>query len=139
MTEQALLDELKIRGIRLEPRPNGNLHVTPKARLTPELLEALRQNKSALIANLRRQRNITPDSRSPLVEPEVRAKIEAIESDARAKGWPPELLWNGGFWDCPRGLAAVLDPDDEIVEVSAEFITVLKTKRDVLRFRRNIA
>jgi hypothetical protein len=24
------------------------------------------------------------------------------------------LLWNGGFWDYPRGLAAVLDLGDEI-------------------------
>lgn len=39
----------------------------------------------------------TLDPRSPLIPPEVRAKIESIETDARAKGWPAELLWNGGF------------------------------------------
>jgi hypothetical protein len=62
--------------------------------------------------------------------------LEAIEQEARSKGWPPELLWNAGFWDSPRGLAAVLDSDDEIVEVTPDFIEILKTRRDLLRFRR---
>jgi hypothetical protein len=36
--------------------------------------------------------------------------------------------------------AAVLDSDDEIVEVATECITILKTKRDVLmRLRRYVA
>ena len=66
-------------------------------------------------------------------------KIEAIETEARALGWPPELLWNSGFWDCPRGLAAVLDLGDEIVEVTPSHIAILKTRRDLLRFRRYVA
>jgi hypothetical protein len=81
----------------------------------------------------------TSDSRHPLIEHAVRAKLEAIEIEARAKGWPPELLFNSGYWDQPRGLAAVLDADDEVVEVTTEAITILKTKRDLLRFRRHIA
>ena len=80
---------------------------------------------------------VTPDSRRPLVPPEVRTKIEAIERDARRMGWPPELLWNSGFWDYPRGLAAVLDGEDEIAEVREEYIEVLKIRRDLLRFRRH--
>jgi hypothetical protein len=84
-------------------------------------------------------RSLTPDSRHPLIPPEVRAKIESIEAEARAKGWPAELLWNGGFWDSPRGLAAVLDREDEIAEVTADCIAILRTKRDVLRFRRHAA
>jgi hypothetical protein len=71
-----------------------------------------------------------------IIPAEVRSKIEAIEVDARAKGWPAELLWNARFWDCPRGLAAVLDHDDEIVEVRPDYIAILKTRRDLLRFRR---
>ena len=47
MTEKALLDELKGQGIRLEKRVNGNLHLTPKNRVTAELLEAVRRQKPA--------------------------------------------------------------------------------------------
>jgi hypothetical protein len=72
-------------------------------------------------------------------KPSASAKLEAIEADARAKGWPPELLWNRNFWDCPRGLAAVLDPGDEITEVAVDHITILKVKRDLLNFRRHAA
>jgi hypothetical protein len=91
-------------------------------------------------AELRRaaETGITPDSRHPIIEPAVRAKLEAVEAEARAKGWPAELLWNAGFWDRPRGLAALLDADDEVVEVAPECIIILKTKRDLLRFRRHI-
>jgi hypothetical protein len=84
-------------------------------------------------------RYVTPDSRNPLIPLGVRQKIEAIESDARAKGWPAELLYNANFWDSPRGLAAVLDADDEIVEVTPDQIAVLKVRRDLLRFRRHVA
>ena len=59
--------------------------------------------------------------------------------DARAKGWPAELLWNAGFSDCLRGLAAVVDPDDEIVEVTSDTTPILKCRRDLLSFRRHIA
>ena len=62
--------------------------------------------------------------------------IEAIEAETRAKGWPPELLWSSGYWDLPRGLAAVLDSEDEIVKVTPDYIAILKTRRDLLRFRR---
>jgi hypothetical protein len=81
-------------------------------------------------------RDAIPNNRAPLVPETIRAKIEAIESEARRKGWPPELLWNAGYWDCPRGLAAVLDTEDEIAEVTPEHILVLKTHRDLLRFNR---
>jgi hypothetical protein len=82
---------------------------------------------------------VTLDSRFPLLAPETRTKIEAIEADARRLAWPTELLWNSGFWDCPRGLAALLDADDEIAEVTSDYIAILKTKRDLLKFRRHLA
>jgi hypothetical protein len=69
----------------------------------------------------------------------IRAKIEAIERQARRMGWPGELLWNSSFWDKPRGLAALLDPEDEITEVTADFIAILKCRRDIQRFRRHSA
>jgi hypothetical protein len=84
-------------------------------------------------------RNVTPNSRAPLIPDAIREKIAAIEGDARNLGWPPELLWNANFWDSPRGLAAVLDADDEIAEVTAEYISILKVKRDLLKFRRTAA
>jgi hypothetical protein len=66
-------------------------------------------------------------------------EIEAIEGDARAKGWPAELLWNAGFWDSPRGLAAIMDEEDEVTEVTPEYIGILKTKHQLLRFQRRNA
>jgi len=89
-------------------------------------------------AHLRSTRNqsATPDSRHPLIFPEVRAKIEAIEADARAKGWPAELLWNSAFWDRPRGLAAVLEAEDQIGGITQDYIEILKRRHDLLRFRR---
>jgi hypothetical protein len=79
---------------------------------------------------------IAPDLRTPLIPDTIRAKIEAIEAEARAKGWQGEWLWNTGFWDCPRGLAALLDPEDEIGEVTGDYIEILKFGRDLQRFRR---
>jgi hypothetical protein len=117
----------------------GDLVVWPPERLTDQDRETLRSNKSELLARLRNYRGITPNSRQPLIQPAVRAKIEAIEADARAKGWPAELLWNNAFWDLPRRLAAVLGADDEISEVTQEYIAILKTRSELLKFRRNNA
>lgn len=148
MNAGALLSVLTRRGVRLEPR----LHVeAPTGELTSTEREALRLHKLDLLRALldddatipsaeperRNPSTVTPDSRHPLVAPEVRAKIEAVESEARRLGWPAELLWNGGgFWNSPRGLAAVLDPEDEIDEVTPDYIAVLKSRRDLLRFYR---
>jgi hypothetical protein len=82
------------------------------------------------------RQGVAPDSRTPIVPPAVRLKIESIEADARAKGWPVELLYNANFWDSPRGLAALLDEGDEIAEVTADYIAILKTQRNILRFQR---
>jgi hypothetical protein len=76
------------------------------------------------------------NSRQPELPPAIAAKIEAIEAEARCLGWPPQRLWNANFWDAPRGLAAVLDEGDEITEVTADYIKILKTKRDLVRFYR---
>jgi hypothetical protein len=56
-----------------------------------------------------------------------------------AKGWPAELLWSQVFWDLPRGLASVLDPDDEIADVTPDVIQIVRMRRDILRFRRSNA
>jgi hypothetical protein len=44
----------------------------------------------------------------------VRAKIAGIKADARAKGWPAELLYKGNFWDYPRRLAVQNVPSRRI-------------------------
>jgi hypothetical protein len=76
MSVQALLDELTARGIRVEPRPNRNLHVTPKARLTPELLEAVRQYKTELLAAV-----AAPDRSDPPREAEAVSLSGAVLAD----------------------------------------------------------
>jgi hypothetical protein len=53
MTAVDLLADLKSHGLRLEPRPNGNIYVAPKSRLTPELIESIRGHKVELLAALR--------------------------------------------------------------------------------------
>jgi hypothetical protein len=141
MTPKALLAELRSRGVELLLH-DGRLKLRgPAERITPELVRWARQHKLALLACLRgeRSRAVTPDSRNPLIEPAIRVKIEAIEAEARTLGWPPELLWSCNFWDLPRGLAAILEPADEITQVASDRIEILKTKRDLLVFRRHTA
>jgi hypothetical protein len=82
---------------------------------------------------------VTPNSRGPVVPDSIRAKIEAIEPEARRLGWEPERLWNANFWDGARGLAAVLDEGDEIAEVTEGFISILKIQRHILRFQRRVS
>jgi hypothetical protein len=50
MKAEALVTELRAAGI--EPRPNGNLYLAPKARLTPALIERVRAAKTVLLAYL---------------------------------------------------------------------------------------
>jgi hypothetical protein len=49
MTLQALLQELEAREVRIEAR-GGKLYLSPKARLTPDLLDAVRAHKPDLLA-----------------------------------------------------------------------------------------
>lgn len=85
------------------------------------------------------RRGVVPDRSSPLIPDSIRAKIEEIETEARVAGWTHERLWNAGFWDQPRGLAAVLEPDDEIAEVTADYIAILKVEKNILRFQRRMS
>lgn len=145
MSLQAFIEALTQRGVKLTVSERLVVDA-PIGLLAPDEVERLREHKAELLAYLhatvpQRQptRDVIPDSRHPLVAPEVRRKIEAIEAEARAKGWPAELLWNGGYWDRPRGLAALLDADDEISEVTPDHIGILKTRRDLLKFQRHTA
>ena len=146
-TADKILTELRSRGVRVEIGANGKLRLAPARAIEPALLERVREQKAELVALLRAlpaehraawTQSVTPDARHPIIPPEVRAKIETIEMEARLLGWPAELLWNAGFWDCPRGIAALLDADDEIAEVTPDYIGILKTRRDLLKFRRHV-
>ena len=61
MTPLDLLQQLHALGVMLTPYPDGTLrYKAPKGVLTPELLDAIRQHKAALLALL------TPERRIPL-------------------------------------------------------------------------
>jgi hypothetical protein len=66
-----------------------------------------------------------PSSRMhPALHPRVAAEITRIEPQALALGWPAWRLWGAEFWPGPRGLAAILDPGDQLVEVVADHMTI---------------
>jgi hypothetical protein len=140
-TVESVLASLTARGIRLVPDSHG-LITKPASKLTDGDREAIRAHKVALLAHARAERptrDMAPDSRHPLIPDTIREKIEAIEAEARAKGWPAELLWNNAIWDLPRGIAAVLDADDEIGEVTPDYIEIWKLRRNRQRFMRRVA
>jgi hypothetical protein len=143
MDAHTLLFDLVSRGIVLTSE-GEKLIAQPVSRLTEADCAAIRAHKAELDliripAAAGSHQGITPNSRSPLVPPAVRTLIEGIEADARAKGWPAELLWNAEFWGSPRGLATVLDDDDAIVEVTPDYIGILKTHSSILRFQRRVS
>jgi len=86
MTPPTVLNELKARGIRVELRPNGNLYIAPKDRLTPELLEAVRQHKGEILAALTASSNADPpcEEESTLLPPSLAAVADAIASAPRS-------------------------------------------------------
>jgi hypothetical protein len=156
MVAVEIIRQARKHGVRLAVF-DGIIKASPPNTLPDDLKAAIREHapevKALLTARSTRSerltlpgvdpatwtRAVTPNSRAPLIPDAIREKIAAIEPTARNLGWPPELLWNASFWDSPRGLAAVLDADDEIVEVAADYIAILKVKRDLLKFRRTAA
>jgi TubC N-terminal docking domain len=117
MNAEALLTEFRARGIRVEPRPDGRLRLTPKDRLTPELIEQARRLKPEILNRLqidqalaavgRLKALILPAGRMPaaraIVEllkplldspdidpPETLACLQAVESELIAMGAEPD-------------------------------------------------
>jgi len=109
------------------PRPPDlqNLHIPVSKVLKVPLPGVVAQNVPAVITG-----------KTPETLRSIRDKIEAIEAEAVAQGWQLEQLWNARFWHVPRGLAAVLDECDEIAEVTADHILILKYERHLVRFQR---
>ena len=62
MNSAALLTDLRARGVRIEPRPNGNLYIAPKERLTPELVQHVREHKAQLLDLLRAGHHVQAES-----------------------------------------------------------------------------
>jgi hypothetical protein len=135
------IDRANIR--RLKPALMEHLRARAESAPTaaPERASTARQGRPEAGDDFQKpaRPEVTPDARTPLLSPAVRSTLEGIEAEARNAGWPAELIWGADFWGKPRGLGSVLDDDDVIAEITAECITILKTKRDVLTFRRHIA
>lgn len=53
MNAAAVLERLTAQGVQVIPRPNGNLWLEPASKIPPDLLEAVRENKLAILAHLR--------------------------------------------------------------------------------------
>jgi len=72
----------------------------------------------------------------PKVDPKVEAEIRRIEHQALALGWSHERLWNAGYWHpWPRGLAAVMDAGDRIVDVTGEHIIIERPRATAAAIR----
>jgi hypothetical protein len=73
------------------------------------------------------------------IDPAIVSTIAAIEPLAIACGWSHQRLWQHEFWprDGERGLASVLDPEDTIVEVTTDAITIAKPSLVLTHFQRH--
>ena len=142
MTPAALLNELHTLGINIAPRPGGMLRLDPKSRLTPELIETVRQHKAELRHYLR-TREIARWCELHHIDVSVGAAILDIEDQALTLGWSSDRLWNPRFWphsgEHPRGLASMLQPRDTIADVTQDNIVILAQGRHLLRFPRTDA
>jgi hypothetical protein len=67
-----------------------------------------------------------PGSTHPMLDPDVEAKVKAIEYDAKTKGWTDQDLWSPEpvGTDQPR-LAYLMRPYDSILEVTEDAIKIL--------------
>jgi hypothetical protein len=68
-----LLNELRAAGIRIEPRPVGKLRLTPKDRLTPELIEKVRAAKAELLLLLAPQSTAEAKAATTHTDPAAKA------------------------------------------------------------------
>jgi TubC N-terminal docking domain len=152
MSIESLLAGLVERGIRLIP-DGDRLVVEPASKLSDDDRRAIRAHKAALLTLLS-QPKIDNDSVGPAwvassargrdvfddepgherpgvhrdsIALEVRQELERIWPEAERLGWPQQRIWGASFWPAAdRGLAAVLDPKDRVVEVTNDFVTIVK-------------
>jgi hypothetical protein len=112
VTAQGVFDELKARGVRVEPRPNGNLYLVPRDRLTPDLVEAVRQHKPELLGLLvARHCERTGEDLAGYLDrnPSLRALLER----PALQGWTPA---HSVVATCQcYGITLRIDPDGTLV------------------------
>ncbi len=132
-----IVERLERAGVHLKA-DGDTVRLVPKSRLTPELLEMARRHKQELIAYVK-ARDLAAWCQQFHVDLAVATEIARVEDEALAAGWPVERLWGIKFWlGEERGLVLMLDPGDQIFEVTAEAIGILKRDRYIQRFyRRN--
>ena len=119
MNSEALLTDLRARGVRIEPRPNGNLYIAPKDRLTPELVQHVREHKAGLLDLLRAGHDEQTDRIA-------RLNAERREADRRAKrgyDFDPDAPSHFDFM-------MASDPAYSIVAVCRRYGVALRIDRD---------
>jgi hypothetical protein len=167
MQAETIVAQLRARGISLS-LDGGSIVVRPRQKLTDSDRQLIREHKAELLTlvnaqiaerfvmldreRFERDRSIgrgydvaraqpaepEPPRRDEM-DPDVRAEISRIESEALGLGWPAERLWARLFWPVEeRGLASVLEPGDRIAEVTREFVLIEKSdsRRARVRFWR---
>jgi tubulysin polyketide synthase-like protein len=107
-----VLTELRNAGIRVEPRPNGNLYLAPANRLTPDLLTSVRTHKSEIL-------NLLSQPRGACSSPSDDATIARAKQIAQAAGNAHDLI------DYGTRVGAVeliyVEPREKVTPVSPEF------------------
>jgi TubC N-terminal docking domain len=131
-----IVQTLARRGIELTPDGDGII-VEPASRLTDDDRRVIRAHKPELLAYLR-SREVARFCEADRIDAGVAGEIARIEDAALGLGWSYERLWNSHFWPHStahaRGLAAVLQPGDTIVEVGHTFIVILAQRHHLQRF-----
>jgi hypothetical protein len=157
----ALVAELEAQGLRPLVR-DGKLKLAgPKARLTSDLVERVRDHKVELIdlfapnacdvGDNQPQAELQPrveEASAPFVsrrdDPQIPVQVhEEIlrwEPQLRIMGWSQERIWRQTFWphtaEHPRGLASVLEPGDQIRFVDRDWVHIHKRDGLYQRFRK---
>jgi hypothetical protein len=139
VTVDSLMTSLAERGIELIPHGRNGVIAKPASKLTNDDRRAICAHGRELLAYLR-ARQVTRWCEDHHLDAAIGAAILEIERKALSLGWEYERLWNPDFWphntERPRGLASVLSPGDELVEVTRDFIVINKTDDRRQRFMR---
>jgi hypothetical protein len=109
---RALLLDLHRQGFRLAPDGRGGIRVRPASRLSPELLEAIRANKAALLAELRGQ-----------------AECLFREAERKVAELPDDPAWRRA-WQARRAYRGSADPLPGVLRTAAACLAVAGGHRD---------
>ena len=98
MNSSEILAELDRRGVVLEPNGNKLRYRAPQGALTPELREAITENKAEIISTLRRlgDSQLPPVNRPPKTEQELRRWMDHTADPGAFAQW---LEWAMSYTD----------------------------------------